>query len=57
MLGLEGLRKVPDKIVRIELTMLQDLIQMTIEMMDNPVAAVLNFPGGKYPNLIEKVVN
>lgn len=37
----------PDKIMRMELSALQDLIRMTEDMRDRPLTAIMNLPKGK----------
>lgn len=46
--GINTMMRLPDKILRAELSMLQDEIRMAQDMMQNPVSATLNAPRGKY---------
>jgi len=45
--GLSTLTRVPDKLLRAELSMLQDEIRMAQDMMQNPISATMNAPKGK----------
>lgn len=48
VLGLNGLMRLPDKLLRAELSMLQDGIRMAEEMRQRPIQATMNTPRGKY---------
>lgn len=39
--------RIPDKLLRAELSMLQDEIKMAQQMMENPITATMNAPRGK----------
>lgn len=45
--GLNVLTRLPDKLLRAELSMLQDEIKMAQQMMQNPITATMNAPRGK----------
>lgn len=45
--GLNILMRLPDKLLRAELSMLQDEIRMAQQMMQNPLSATMNAPKGK----------
>lgn len=45
--GLNILMRLPDKLLRAELSMLQDEIRMAQSMMQNPLSATMNAPRGK----------
>lgn len=40
--------RIPDKLLRAELSMLQDEIRMAQQMMENPLTATMNAPRGKF---------
>lgn len=45
--GLSSLMRLPDKLLRAELSMLQDGIRMAQEMRERPITATMNTPRGK----------
>lgn len=45
--GLQSVMRVPDKLLRAELSMLQDEIRMAQDMMQNPISATMNTPKGE----------
>lgn len=45
--NLSNVTSIPDKLVRAELSMLQDEIKMAQEMLNNPLSATLNTPQSK----------
>lgn len=45
--GLNLITRLPDKLLRAELSMLQDEIRMAEEMIQNPISATLNAPRGE----------
>lgn len=47
VLGLNNLMRLPDKLLRAELSMLQDGIRMAEEMRERPIQATMNTPRGK----------
>jgi len=47
--GLGALMRLPDKLLRAELSMLQDGIRMAQEMRERPITATMNTPRGKFP--------
>lgn len=44
--GLNLVMRLPDKLLRAELSMLQDEIRMAQQMMQNPITATMNAPRG-----------
>lgn len=40
--------RLPDKLLRAELSMLQDEIRMAQQMMQNPITATMNAPKGEW---------
>lgn len=50
--GVNTLMRLPDKLLRAELSMLQDEIRMAQQMMQNPITATMNAPKGKCVNLV-----
>lgn len=45
--GLNFVMRWPDKLLRAELTMLQDVIRMSESMLKSPITATVNAPRGK----------